>query len=64
MTENVPQPSSQQEQKPSYSLRINGKSALPNEAKRILSAPATPPDKDDRATKPIETMSRGFNLMR
>ena len=42
-------------------LIINGKRAHPRDGKRILTAPATPVDKDDIATKPLETVSRGFN---
>jgi hypothetical protein len=53
--------SPQQEQ---ASLRINGKRAHPQDAKRILAVPATPVNKDDIATKPLETVSRGFNLLR
>jgi hypothetical protein len=45
-------------------LRINGQCPPQRVAKRILTAPATPVDKDDIATKPIETVSRGFKLLR
>ena len=47
MTEKTPQ-SPPKEQESLYSLCINGKRAHPRDAKRILTIPATPVDKDDR----------------
>jgi hypothetical protein len=53
-----------QEQEQFYKLHINGTCPSQRVAKRILTAPATPVDKDDIATKPLETVSRGFKLLR
>jgi hypothetical protein len=63
MAEKVP-PQPPQMQEPLHYLRINGQCALPRDAKRILTVPAIPVDKDDIATKPLETASRGFKLLR
>ncbi len=63
MTEKTPH-SPPQERGTLHTMRINGQCALPRDAKRILTVPATPVDKDDIATKPIETVSRGFTLLR
>ena len=46
------------------SLLLNGKPATQQEVARILRAPAPASDPNDRATKPISTASRGFNLLK
>jgi hypothetical protein len=46
------------------SLLLNGKPATREEATRILRTPAPVSDPNDRATKPISTTSRGFNLLK
>jgi hypothetical protein len=56
-----PQPVAQE---PLHTMRINGQCATPRDAKRILTTPAHPVDKDDLATKPLHSAVRGFNLMR
>lgn len=53
-----------QTEKREHLLIINGQEALPADYKRVVNAPSRPVVKDDRATKPIETVSRGFSLLR
>ncbi|MBA2391414.1 MAG: hypothetical protein H0V70_01560 [Ktedonobacteraceae bacterium] len=54
----------QQAEKFGISLLLNGKPATQQEAARILRAPALASDPDERATKPIAQVDRGFKLMR
>jgi hypothetical protein len=46
------------------SLLLNGKQATQQEQSRILHAPAPASDPDERATKPIIQVDRGFKLLR
>lgn len=46
------------------SLLLNGKPATQQEAARILRAPAPAGDPNERATKPIAQVDRGFKLLR
>jgi hypothetical protein len=46
------------------SLLLNGKPATQEELSRILRAPAPASDPDERATKPIIQIDRGFMLLR
>jgi hypothetical protein len=46
------------------SLLLNGKQATQQELSRILRAPAPASDPEERATKPIIQVDRGFKLLR
>jgi hypothetical protein len=46
------------------SLLLNGKQATQQELSRILRAPAPTSDPNERATKPIQTVSREFKLLK
>lgn len=43
---------------------LNGKPATDEEYKRIYRVKPAPSDPNERATKPIQTVSRGFKLLR
>ena len=46
------------------SLTIAGKPATQQELSRVMQAPTPAGDPNERATKPIQTLSRPFGLMR
>ena len=64
MSDNTKPPAQPVAQEQLHTMRIDGKSATPRDAKRILTTSAVPVDKDDIATKPLHSAVRGFNLMR
>lgn len=45
-------------------LQIDGRAATKEETRRILGAKAPASDPKERATKPIQTVSRPFKLLR
>jgi hypothetical protein len=45
-------------------LLLNGQPATPEERKRILGARAQRSDPNERATKPLQTVSRPFSILK